>query len=216
MPILYLEPIIYLTLGGNYNESSIDISFDLHINCCYFLSSCGESGEKTTKITAPVDKSVDDEEIKVTEVLEINFAAEEAAVRALYKSHDAAVNDRKPEANKVMDIWLDSGSVLMAHTFFGNPAASRTRQKVRALWTRIFSRKPPWPDHKWEMKTKIEMVKIEKKRGQLAVAEGTFEYVGNKTLPLKALYQKNGEGDWKVKAIDYGDNGFIKGFKISG
>ena len=66
MPILYLEPIIYLTLGGNYNESSIDISFDLHINCCYFLSSCGESGEKTTRITAPVDKSVDDEEIKVT------------------------------------------------------------------------------------------------------------------------------------------------------
>ena len=96
MPILYLYPIIliYLTLGRSWNESSIDISFDLHINCCYFLSSCGESGEKTTKITAPVDKSVDDEEIKVTEVVEINFSAEEAAVRTLYKSHDNAVNGR--------------------------------------------------------------------------------------------------------------------------
>ena len=66
------------------------------------------------------------------------------------------------------------------------------------------------------MVTKIETVKIEKKRGQLAVAEGTFQYVANKTLPLKALYQKGKEGDWKVKAVDYGDSGLIKGFKISG
>ena len=180
------------------------------------IVSCGDSGDTTAKIVTPLEKSTDGEEIKGTEVLEINFAAEEAAVRALHKFHDGAVSAQKPEANEVMKSWVGSGSALMAHTFFGNPAASRTRQKVRALWTGIFSRKPPWPDHKWKMKTKIEMVKIEKKRGQLAVAEGTFEYVGNKTLPLKALYQKNGEGDWKVKAIDYGDNGFIKGFKISG
>ena len=176
-----------------------------------FVSSCGESEDKTTKITTPVDKSVDDEEIKVTEVLEVNFAVEEAAVRALHKSHDAAVNDRKPEANKVMEIWLDSGSVLMAHTFFGNLAAGRTRQKVRALWTGIFKRK-----NRWQMETKIETVKIEKKRGQLATAEGTFKYVANKTLSIKVLYQKNKEGDWQVKAIDYGDNGLIKGFKLSG
>ena len=38
-----------------------------------FVSSCGESEDKTTKITTPVVKSVDDEEIKVTEVLEINI-----------------------------------------------------------------------------------------------------------------------------------------------
>ena len=130
-----MEPIIYLTLGGNYNESSIDI-FLISI-----LSSCGESGEKTTKITGPVDKSIDDEEIKVTEVVEINFSAEEAAVRTLHKSHDNAVNGRDfdgnidgpPEANKVMAFWLDSGSVLMEHTFFGNLAVRRTRQKVRAV-----------------------------------------------------------------------------------
>ena len=66
------------------------------------------------------------------------------------------------------------------------------------------------------MVTKIETVKFEKKRGQLAATEGTFQYVANKVLPLKALYQKDKEGDWKVKAIDYGDNGFIKGFKLSG
>jgi len=54
------------------------------------------------------------------------------------------------------------------------------------------------------------------KRGQLAVTEGTFQYVANKPLPLKALYQKNKEGYWKVKAIDYSDNGLIKGFKLSG
>ena len=36
-----------------------------------FVLSCGESGDKTTKITTPVDKLVDDEEIKVTEVLSL-------------------------------------------------------------------------------------------------------------------------------------------------
>jgi len=110
-----------------------------------------------------------------------------------------------------MEFWLDSGSVLMAHTFFGNLAAGRTRQKVRALWTGIFKRK-----NRWQMETKIKTVKIEKKRGQLATAEGTFKYVANKTLPIKILCQKNKEGDWKVKAVDYGDNGLIKGFKLSG
>ena len=187
-----------------------------------FILSCGESGDKTTKITTPVDKLVDDEEIKVTEVVEINFAVEEAAVRALHKSHDDAVNGREkdgnirggPEGNKVMEFWLDSGSVLVAHTFFGNLVAGRTRQKVRAVWTGIFKRK-----NRWLMETKIEVVKVEKKRGQLTTAEGTFKYVVNvarKALPIKVLYQKNKEGDWKVKAIDYGDNGLIKGFKLSG
>ena len=52
-----------------------------------------------------------------------------------------AVNARNPEANKVMESWLDSGSVLMAHTFSGNLAAGKTKQKVRALWTEIFCAK---------------------------------------------------------------------------
>tara|TARA_B100001964_G_scaffold12258_1_gene12924 strand:- start:4757 stop:5323 length:567 start_codon:yes stop_codon:yes gene_type:complete len=173
--------------------------------------SCGESGDTTTKIVTPLEKSTDGEEIKVADVPEINFAVEEAAIRALHKSHDDAVNVRNPEANKVMESWLDSGSVLMAHTFSGNLAAGKTRQKVRALWTGVFLRK-----NQWLMVTKIETVKFEKKRGQLAATEGTFQYVANKVLPLKALYQKDKEGDWKVKAIDYGDNGFIKGFKLSG
>ena len=65
------------------------------------------------------------------------------------------------------------------------------------------------------METKIETVTVEKKRGQLATAEGTFNLV-HKVFPIKVLYQKSKEGDWKVKAIDYGVNGLIKGFKLSG
>lgn len=66
------------------------------------------------------------------------------------------------------------------------------------------------------MVAKIEMVEIEKKRGQLVVAEGTFKYAVNNPLPLKTLYQKNKEGYWKFKAIDSSDNGLIKKFKLSG
>ena len=55
------------------------------------IISCGESGDTTTKIVTPLEKS--------TDVPEINFAVEEAAIRALHKSHDDAVNARNPEAN---------------------------------------------------------------------------------------------------------------------
>ena len=67
----------------------------------------------------------------------------------------------------------------MAHTFFGNLVAGRTRQKVRAVWTGIFKRK-----NRWLMETKIETVTVEKKRGQLATAEGTFNLV-HKVFPIK-------------------------------
>ena len=59
-----------------------------------------------------------------------------------------------------------------------------------------------------------EEIWIEKKRGQLARSEGTLAYQGQATRPFKALYQKNKKGEWKIKAIDYGDNGYIKGYKI--
>ena len=181
------------------------------------IMSCGESGETTAKTVTPLDKSINDEGIKVTTVPEIfapeiDFAVAIEEIRALHKSHNAVVNMNFPkEVNKVMEFRLDSGSVLMAHSFFGNPVSGRTRQKMRALWTGIFKRK-----NRWNMETKIETVRIERKRGQLAAAEGTFKYVANQTLPLKALYQMDKEGFWKIKAIDCGDSSLIKGFKLSG
>ena len=64
------------------------------------------------------------------------------------------------------------------------------------------------------MKSEIETLSIDEKRGQTARIEGLFEYQSRTRRPFKALYQKNKEGKWKIKAMDYGDNGFIKGFKI--
>ena len=64
------------------------------------------------------------------------------------------------------------------------------------------------------MKSTIETLSIDEKRGQTARSEGTFEYQSRDKRSFKALYQKNKEEKWKIKAMDYGDNGFIKGFQI--
>ena len=63
------------------------------------------------------------------------------------------------------------------------------------------------------MNSTIDTIWIDGK-GRQARSVGTFAYMGQAVRPFKALYQKNKNDIWKVKAIDYGDNGFIEGFKI--
>jgi len=60
------------------------------------------------------------------------------------------------------------------------------------------------------MKSTIETLSIDEKRGQTAWSEGTFEYQSRQKRPFKALYQKifipkNKEEKWKIKAVGYGD-----------
>ena len=97
----------------------------------------------------------------------------------------------------------------MAHSFFGELVTSKSTQKIRGSWKAIFSRRVPWP-----MKTTLETVSVEGKKGKIARSKGTFEYQSRNKRPLKVLYQKDKAGEWKIKAIDYGDNSFIKGFQI--
>ena len=170
------------------------------------LTSCGDSDSEATisKPTPTTTSSI----VEEATIVEIDVAAEETAIRALHKAHDGAVNQR--EAVPVMEYWSEGTGMVMAHNFFGNVVISRGRQKVRATWHSIFARK-----NRWLMETTIETVVIEKKRGRLARSEGRFKYLVN-AKDYRALYEKDKDGEWKIKAIDYGDNGLIQGFKVKG
>ena len=170
------------------------------------LISCGDSDSKAT-ISKPTTTTTSSTAEEAT-TIEINVAAEETAIRALHKAHDDTVNQR--EAAPVMEYWSEGTGMVMAHNFFGIVVISRGRQKVRATWHSIFARK-----NRWLMKTTIETVVIEKKRGKLARSEGRFNYLVN-AKDYRALYEKGKDGEWKIKAIDYGNNGLIQGFKVKG
>jgi len=49
----------------------------------------------------------------------------------------------------------------------------------------------------------------------LARSEGRFNYLVN-AKDYRALYEKGKDGEWKIKAMDYGNNGLIQGFKVKG
>ena len=169
------------------------------------LISCGDSDNE-----APISKPTTTVTSSTAEatIIEIDVAAEETAIRALHKAHDDTVNQR--EAAPVMEYWFEGTGMVMAHNLFGIVVISRGRQKVRATWHSIFARK-----NRWLMKTEIETIVIEKKRGKLARSEGWFQYLRD-AKDYRALYEKDKDGKWKIKGIDYGNNGLIQGFKVKG
>ena len=173
-----------------------------------FLVSCGQSDTPTQASISPSTTNTND--LPPNEPLvEIDLAAEEKAIRAEHQALTDDINARDRDPNVVTSHWLQKGSVLMAHNFFGELVASQSTKKIRGSWKVVFKRRAPWP-----MKSTIETLSIDEKRGQTAWSEGTFEYQSRAKRPFKALYQKNKEEKWKIKAMDYGDNGFIKGFQI--
>ena len=172
------------------------------------LVSCGQSDTPTQASISPSTTNTND--LPLNEPLvEIDLAAEEKAIRAEHQALTDDINARDQDPNVVTSHWLQKGSVLMAHNFFGELVASQSTKKIRGSWKVVFKRRAPWP-----MKSTIETLSIDEKRGQTAWSEGTFEYQSRDKRPFKALYQKNKEEKWKIKAMDYGDNGFIKGFQI--
>ena len=173
-----------------------------------FLFSCDES-DTSTQASISSSTTKDNDPNQNDEVVEIDLATEEAAIKAEHQALVEDINSRDRDPNVVTSHWSQKGSVLMAHNFFGELVASKSLQKIRGSWKVVFKRRAPWP-----MKSTIESISIDEKRGQTARSEGNFEYQSRDRRPFKALYQKDKEGKWKIKAMDYGDNGFIKGFQI--
>ena len=168
---------------------------------------CGDEDTQTLTTNTIVDNN--DEIVSQYEDLDENaLAAEELVIVTMNQELTDAINHRDRDPAVVTSYWIESGSVLMAHNFFGKLNTSKSRQKIRTTWRAIFAKRAQWP-----MNSTIDTIWIDGK-GRQARSVGTFAYMGQAVRPFKALYQKNKQDIWKVKAIDYGDNGFIKGFKI--
>ena len=65
--------------------------------------------------------------------VEIDLATEEKAIRAEHQALTDNINARDQDPNVVTSHWLQKGSVLMAHNFFGELVASQSTKKSEAL-----------------------------------------------------------------------------------
>jgi ketosteroid isomerase-like protein len=142
------------------------------------------------------------------EVIEVNFAAEEAAIRAELAAYDADVNVARRESDPelVMKHWIDVPGVVFAHNMFGAVQISKGFQKIRTTWAGIFKRQVHRPH-----KIIIDEIGIDAS-GQKATASGQLQFLNN-PMEIAVALQKDEEGAWKIWQGDYGKQGIVKRIK---
>ena len=131
----------------------------------------------------------------------IDFEAEEQAIRDLYGVYATAHGDK--DVDTLGDIWLKSKSddVFTAWTFWaGTFERNNGWQDVNDAWEGIFRLRAG------DVTVDITYIAIDA-RGKEAVLRGGYNW-GNQRGDLISALEKDGS-DWKIRAIDYtgGKNG---------
>ena len=131
----------------------------------------------------------------------IDFAAEEQAIRDLYAVYATAHGDK--DVDTLGDVWLKKGSddVFTAWTFWaGTFERNNGWQDVNDAWEGIFRLRAG------DVTVDISYIAIDA-RGKEAVLRGAYKW-GNQQGDLISALEKDGS-DWKIRAIDYtgGKNG---------
>ena len=131
----------------------------------------------------------------------IDFAAEEEAIRDLYGVYAAAHGDK--DVDTLADVWLKSESddVFTAWTFWAGTFERNNGWKaVTAAWEGIFRLRAG------DVTVDISYIAIDS-RGKEAVLRGAYKW-GNQQGDLISALEKDGK-EWKIRAIDYtgGKNG---------
>ena len=131
----------------------------------------------------------------------IDFAAEEQAIRDLYAVYATAHGDK--DVDTLGDVWLKKGSddVFTAWTFWaGTFERNNGWQDVNDAWEGIFRLRAG------AVTVDISYIAIDS-RGKEAVLRGAYSW-GNQRGDLISALEKDGK-DWKIRAIDYtgGKNG---------
>ena len=166
------------------------------------MMACGTDDDDTkpaeTK-TPTVTDSQPEEPIVVER--NIDFEAEEAAIRELYGVYAAAHGDK--DVDTLGDVWLKSESddVFTAWTFWaGTFERNNGWQDVNDAWEGIFRLRAG------AVAVDITYIAIDA-RGKDAVLRGAYTW-GNQRGDLISALEKDDE-DWKIRAIDYtgGKNG---------
>ncbi|MCY3740119.1 MAG: nuclear transport factor 2 family protein [Candidatus Poribacteria bacterium] len=131
----------------------------------------------------------------------IDFAAEEEAIRDLYAVYATAHGEK--DVDTLGDVWLKKGSddVFTAWTFWaGTFERNNGWQDVNDAWEGIFRLRAG------AVTVDISYIAIDA-RGKEAVLRGAYKW-GNQQGDLISALEKDGS-DWKIRAIDYtgGKNG---------
>ena len=136
---------------------------------------------------------------------DIDFAAEEQAIRDLYAEYALAHGDQDVDA--LTDVWLPSESkdIFTAWTFWaGTFEKNEGAKAVNKAWDGIFRL------HGGKMEVDITYIAIDS-RGKEAVLRGAYTWGNQKGDLISGL--KKDDNDWKIRAIDYTDGRFGKQVK---
>ncbi len=174
------------------------------------LMACGgDSDEETETSTEPQSQGTTTTTAETTVpdvvVRDVDFAAEEAAIRELYAEYAAAHGDQ--DTDILGDVWLRSASkdVFTAWTFWaGTFEKNEGWDDVNKAWEGIFRLRGG------QMAVDITYIAIDS-RGKEAVLRGTYDW-GNQKGDLISALEKDGS-DWKIRAIDYTNGRFGKQVK---
>ena len=136
----------------------------------------------------------------VTAGRDIDFAAEEQAIRDLYAEYALAHGDQDVDA--LTDVWLpgESKDIFTAWMFWaGTFEKNEGGKAVSKAWDGIFRLRGG------KMQVDITYIAIDS-RGKAAVLRGAYTW-GNQKGDLISALKKDGI-DWKIRAIDYTDGRF--------
>ena len=171
------------------------------------LIACGDSGDDdkdgTTKPATQPQAQVPADDAGVKQEV-VDFAVEEAAIRQLFTSHAVAVTDRKVDV--IMDHWLklEKPELFMAWNFWNAFTRIETWTGVKQSFAGTFEKlKNP-------MTVTITEVGIDS-RGKNATLRADYNWL--QAGKLVAAFKKDGQGNWKILAIDFSDKKLIKEIK---
>ncbi len=166
------------------------------------MMACGADDDDTkpAKTETPTTSSSQPTEPTIVE-RNIDFDAEELAIRELYGVYATAHGDK--DVDTLADVWFKSekDNVFTAWTFWAGTFERNNGWKaVTAAWEGIFRLRGG------DMAVDITYIAIDS-RGKEAILRGAYDWGGQRGDLISRL-EKDGK-DWKVRAIDYtgGNNG---------
>ena len=186
-------PILYLTL--------------LFSIAGFLLISCGDSDDKDVSKPKVSNKTSSPDDSTEIGQQQVDFAAEEKAIREMFDFHTTAVKENK--IDDVMKYWLKSEKpeVFVAHEFLGAQTVAEKWTGVKNFWA---GTKPAFGGA--PVPTTVLEVGIDK-RARNATISGDFDWLGLLKGNYIAAFQKV-KGVWKIRALDLGDKtGRIKQIK---
>ena len=171
---------------------------------CYFIIvllvtgmiACGgDDGDSEPAETQTPTTASQSAEPTVTLERDIDFAAQEQAIRDLYTIYATAHGDK--DVDVLGDVWLknEAKDVFTAWTFWAGTFERNDGWKaVTAAWEGIFRLRGG------DMAVDITYIAIDS-RGKEAVLRGKYNW-GNQQGDLISALKKD-DSDWKIRAIDY-------------